>query len=339
MTSRARVGATLVAVAATATAALLTSVPAQAAPGATPAPTRTTLSASPSTIALGAPAKLKAVVKPVVGSGKPTGTVTFSEGTTVLGTVSLALVGTVETAKLTVNGLAIGDHDFTATYNGSGTFVSSTSLPFTVTVGPAASVTIAGITPAAPRWKQFVTLKGTVKPKVLGLGVPAGSVTFTEGATVLGTAPLVASGSPVSYQAKLKLNTLSIGNHSFVATFVPSGGTLAGSASAPKDFAVSPIAVSVTPDEAFDSGSGTWTFSVQVKGLVAGFGNPTTPDTVTFYIDGLAPRTYALGQSGGANTLDQPLNLDPGSHTVKVVFNPAPGSIFGANQGSDTFTA
>ena len=45
------------------------------------------------------------------------------------------------TAKMDVPGLAIGDHDFTATYNGSATFASSTSLPLTVTVGPAASVT------------------------------------------------------------------------------------------------------------------------------------------------------------------------------------------------------
>src|SRR5437762_12521123 len=137
MTSRARVGATLLAVAATATAALLVSAPAQAAPGATLAPTRTTLSASASTIAFGASAKLKAVVKPVVGTSKPTGTVTFSEGATVLGTVSLALVGTVEAARLDVPGLAIGDHSFTATYNGSATFAPSTSLPFVVTVGPA----------------------------------------------------------------------------------------------------------------------------------------------------------------------------------------------------------
>ena len=199
MTSRARVGATLVALAATATAALLVSAPAQAAPGATQAPTRTTLSGSD--IAYGAVAKLKAIVKPVVGSGKPAGTVTFSEGATVLGTVTLTLVSNVQTAKLDVPGLAIGDHDFTAVYNGSATFAVSGSLPLTLTVGPAASVTTVSFNRSTIAWKQSVTVKATVKAKVAGTGTPAGSVTFSEGATVYGTAPLTLSGT--TYSAKL----------------------------------------------------------------------------------------------------------------------------------------
>jgi hypothetical protein len=334
MTSRARVGATLVAVATTATLALLVSAPAQAAPGATQAPTRTTLTATPSTIGFGSPAKLKAVVKPVVGTSKPTGTVTFSEGATVLGTVSLALVGTVETAKLTVNGLAMGDHDFTATYNGSASFAPSTSLPLTVTVGPADSITSVSQTPSAPMWQQPLTLKGTVKAKIAGTGVPVGNVTFTEGATVIGTAPVVAVG-PL-YQAKLTKLLLPIGDHPIVATFVPTGGSLGGSVSSAKTVTIGKDTVTVLLDKV-PNGDGSWYFTVQVKSDVKAAGIPTTPDTVTFTIDALAPQTYALGGSGRADTSTQPVFLDPGSHTVKVTYNPAAGSSFLSNQATITF--
>lgn len=334
MKSRARVGATLVALAATAVAALLLTSPAQAAPGATAAPTRTTLSGA--NIPFGAVAHLKAVVKPVVGSGKPTGTVTFSEGASVLGTVSLVLVGTVETAKLDVPGLAIGDHDFTATYNGSATFASSTSLPLTLTVGPAASVVTVAFTPKAVMGSQSVVVKASVKAKVSGTGTPAGNVTFTDGATVLGTAPLVASGTPVVYQAKLSKMVLSIGDHPIVATFVPTGGTLAGSTGT-KTLTVAKDTVTVTPDKV-QTADGDWYFTVQVKSTVSAAGTPTTPDTVTFFIDGLAPQTFALGASGKADTSATPLTLDPGAHTVKVVYTPAAGSVFVGNQATITFS-
>jgi large repetitive protein len=313
MKSRARVGATLVAVAATATAALLSSAPAQAAPGAGPAATRTTLSASPSTIALGAPAKLKATVKPVVGSGKPTGTVTFSEDGSVLGTVSLALVSNVETARLDVTGLDIGDHTFTATYNGSASFSPSTSLPFVVTVGGAASVTTMSYS-GSTGLGQKLTLKSTVKAKIKGTGTPVGSVTFTEGATVIGSAPLVAAGSPVSYTAKLPpINTFTVGDHVFVATFVPSGGTLADSASLPKTITITKIKTTVGLTTKVSTDGLTET-------LTAGVLPNTATGTVTFTIDNLVPQPVAIGNFGKAALQVQVAALGAGSHTVLLSY-------------------
>src|SRR5438309_810075 len=79
-----------------------------AALAATPVPTRTTLSTATPTVGVGTVLKLKAVVKPVGTTGNPTGTVTFKDGATVLGTATLALVGTAETAKLSTSTLAVG---------------------------------------------------------------------------------------------------------------------------------------------------------------------------------------------------------------------------------------
>jgi Ca2+-binding RTX toxin-like protein len=56
------------------------------------------------------------------GAGTPTGTVTFLDGNTVLGT---AAVGADGRATLTTNFAAAGGHAITAIYNGDGNFVSS----------------------------------------------------------------------------------------------------------------------------------------------------------------------------------------------------------------------
>ncbi|MBY0527486.1 MAG: Ig-like domain-containing protein [Gemmataceae bacterium] len=61
------------------------------------------------------------------GAGTPTGTVTFFDGTTELGTVALQVVGGFDQASFTTDGLTIGSHVITAFYNGDDNFISSTS--------------------------------------------------------------------------------------------------------------------------------------------------------------------------------------------------------------------
>jgi hypothetical protein len=64
------------------------------------------------------------------GSGTPTGSVTFKDGTTVLGSGTLS--GGV--ATFTTKKLAVGSHQITATYNGATNFKSSTSPVLTQAV-------------------------------------------------------------------------------------------------------------------------------------------------------------------------------------------------------------
>ena len=64
-------------------------------------------------------------------SGTPTGTVTFYDGNTVLGTGTLQVTNGVSQATLTTSGQAIGDHTITAVYSGDGNFLMSGSDPFT----------------------------------------------------------------------------------------------------------------------------------------------------------------------------------------------------------------
>ena len=53
------------------------------------------------------------------GSGTPSGTVTFIDGSTTIGTVA---VGGTGTAALTTNALGRGTHTLTARYNGSASY-------------------------------------------------------------------------------------------------------------------------------------------------------------------------------------------------------------------------
>src|SRR5439155_719971 len=65
------------------------------------------------------------------GAGTPTGTVTFKDGPSTLGTGTLNSSGQ---ARFTISTLAVGSHSITASYGGDATFTGSTSRTVTQTV-------------------------------------------------------------------------------------------------------------------------------------------------------------------------------------------------------------
>jgi hypothetical protein len=85
-----------------------------------------------------------AVVGPSGSSGAPTGVVTFTEGTTVLGSATLATVDGQQVASVTVSGLGTGTHTVRAAYSGDATFSASTSADYVQEVGRATSTLVAG---------------------------------------------------------------------------------------------------------------------------------------------------------------------------------------------------
>ncbi|CAO5250676.1 Ig-like domain repeat protein [Frankia sp. AgKG'84/4] len=95
--------------------------------------TTTSLTASTTSPLFGRPVDLTAAVAPdVAGVGTPSGTVTFSDGTTPLATVPL----TAGTATFRAAQLQPGAHQITASYSGGPTFrPSATPAPTTITVG------------------------------------------------------------------------------------------------------------------------------------------------------------------------------------------------------------
>src|SRR5208337_1395241 len=106
-------------------------------------PTTTSLTLVPSSIAVGSlgPIAMTATVAPVSGGGTPTGSVTYFNGSTQVGTATLS--GGVGTFNFNPSSLAVGIYSITAVYSGDSMFSASTSPPQTLAItqtGPFAYV-------------------------------------------------------------------------------------------------------------------------------------------------------------------------------------------------------
>ncbi|RPJ39196.1 MAG: hypothetical protein EHM35_02925 [Planctomycetaceae bacterium] len=94
----------------------------------TKATTTATLQLSPGPVTFGLPVTLTLTVSPVVTvTGEITGTVTFMEGSTVLGTAEIVYIGSSFEAKLVTSSLAVGNHNLSASYGGNNNFAASSS--------------------------------------------------------------------------------------------------------------------------------------------------------------------------------------------------------------------
>ena len=188
------------------------------------ASTKTAVTTSTTTLVYGKKFTLKAAVTAVApGKGRPTGTVTFKDGDTVLGSAPLDLYGR---ASWTVSSLPAGSHTLTAIYNGDANFVEGSGA-ITKTVAAAATTTLLTASSRIPKFGQLVTLTATVKLSFTSPIVPTGTVTFMDGTVVLGTATLDAAGKAV-----FSTSSLAVGTHSIRAVYNGTANTLARTSSA-----------------------------------------------------------------------------------------------------------
>ena len=116
----------------------------------------TGLSLSSSTVVYGQPVTFTATVGAMApGSGRPSGSVGFFDGTTELGAVDLG----DGTASFTTKTLAVGMHSITAQYLGDDNFAGSSS--------PAQSLTVTG----AVEMAATTTVVSSANPSVFGQSV------------------------------------------------------------------------------------------------------------------------------------------------------------------------
>ena len=146
---------------------------------------KVTSSANPSVF--GESVTFTATVKAVApGSGTPTGTVSFLDGSTTLGTGTLS----GGTATFSISTLAVAAHSITVVYGGDTNFLTSTSGILTQTVKQAATTSSVSSSANPSVSGQAVTFTATIAPVSPGSGTPTGTVTFDDGSTVLGTVTL-----------------------------------------------------------------------------------------------------------------------------------------------------
>jgi hypothetical protein len=152
--------------------------------------TQVTSSQNPSTY--GTPVSFTASV--ASSAGTATGSVAFKRGTLVLGTATLN--NATATYTTTPTQLPGGNNSITAVYKGDSTHAGSTSPVLTQVVNKAPTSTMLSSQPNPSAVGQSVTLTASV---TAAPGVPTGKVTFRNGSTVLGTAPLTNGTATLNY--------------------------------------------------------------------------------------------------------------------------------------------
>jgi sugar lactone lactonase YvrE len=182
-------------------------------------PTTLTLASSLNPGTTGTPITFS--VTAISAGSTPTGAMTFLDGATPMGTVQLQAGGNV---SFTTSSLSGGQHSITASYAGDSSNAAAVSAALIEIVKdtqtPTATTLTSSLNPldaGAP-----VQLTATVDVKALGSGTAAvaGTVTFLDGGTVLGTATINGSSATIDRgSATLKATTLSVGNHNIIASY------------------------------------------------------------------------------------------------------------------------
>ena len=148
-----------------------------------------------------------ATVAPTSGSTQATGTVQFSVDGTPAGSPVTLNNGT---AAFTIGTLAVGLHTVTAVYTPDTGSLTGSSGSVNQQVGAVStSTTTLSVAPGSVMYGNTATLTAVVAPSFA-----TGTVSFYEGATLLGSASLDGTGTAV-----LPISTLNAGVHNITAKY------------------------------------------------------------------------------------------------------------------------
>ena len=166
------------------------------------------------------------------GAVEPSGTVTFEDGATSIGTGVLN-GATTDTATFTTNALAVSSaHAITVVYNGDGNFnpsPASNTVPQTVNLdNTTTSITASSANPSSTTQNVTFTATVTVTPPGVSVNIPTGTVTFSDGGTSLGTAS-ISAGTAIFTTA----TPFAFGSHTITAQYSGDTNDQAGSPSSP----------------------------------------------------------------------------------------------------------
>lgn len=260
-------------------------------------PTTTALVSSLNPAYVGQSVMLTATVSPTTA----TGTVTFYDGATALGTSAV----TAGTATLTPAAWTVGVHPLSAVYSGDASDAGSTSATLNQTILALTSTTTWLVSAPNPAvYGHAVHLTANVLPVTA-----TGSVTFYDGAAVLGVVAL-SSGA-----AKMSVSDLTAGVHTLTAVY---GGDVADAASTSPNVAqMVTIAATVTHLKSSKNPSLAGE-SITLHARVSPAG---ATGTVTFYDGSLSLGTVALSSGKASLSIS---TLSVGSHALTAVYSGDP---------------
>ncbi len=253
----------------------------------------TTLASSPNPSTYGSGVTLTATV-----TSGATGTVTFKDGSTTLGTATLGH----SSGSLVISSLSVGTHSLTAVYGGDSTYLTSTSNTVTQTVNQASSTTAlsSGTNPSS--YGNSVTFTATVSPSAA-----TGTLTFKDGSTTIGTATL-GHGS-----GTYTTSSLSAGSHSLTAVYGGNSNYATSTSST-----LTQTVNKVTPTLTLASGTNPSTYGNSIT-LTATLSSPATgTGTITFKDGSTTIGSATVSQGSGSLAI---ATLNAGSHSLTAVYN------------------
>jgi predicted secreted protein len=273
------------------------------------ASTSTALVATPTPGIAGLPVALTATVKMAPGAGAITGTVSFTDGTTNLGSVGLTAAGTAAINPI----LTPGAHTIVATYSGDANDNASASSPLVVTVIQATTATVVTSAPNP----SIVLYPVVFTAKVTGNGAtPTGTVTFLSDGVSMGSSTLGAAGT-----ATFTYSALAAGTHAITAVYAGDAND-AGSTSAALSQVVGTIPTITGLGVSATTGTNPTTILVAtVLNNASSTGTtplPTPTGTVTFMIGATVVGAAPVDSSGVATLVP---NLPNGTSNIVAVYS------------------
>ncbi len=278
------------------------------------AATTTTVSSSPNPSVFGQTVTVHAEVSPVSpATGTPEGAVQFFVDGNPAGLIVQLDNGV---ADLQISTLSVGDHTITAKYlSGSTNFITSTSGPITQQVNKAATSTTVTSSANPSVFGQPVTFTATVAVQGPGAGAPSGTITFTDGSTVLDTVPV---SSATNFQASFTTSSLSVAQHVIAATFSGDDSFLGSNGNVVQKVQRAQTSTVVTSSANPAQSGEAVSFTATVSPVAPGAGVPT--GTVRFTVNGAnlgAPATLV----NGVATSTSFASLSPGTYAIKAIYN------------------
>ena len=271
--------------------------------------TQVALTVSNTAPVVGQKVTLKATVSVLPpGAGPATGSATFFEGSTELGTAALSS----GVASLLAPFPLAGPGSVTAVYSGNAADATSTSAGVSISVGVDTTKTVLAVAPAAPVVGQTVILKATVAAAAPGVGTPTGSVRFYDEGTTIGVVALTGT------TASLPMTYGSPGSHSFTAVYTGDANDSGSSTATASTLMVNPDTTRTTlaVTTATPVVGQTVTLKATVSVVGGGVGTPT--GLVTFYDEGTSIGAVALT----GTTASLPMTYaSPGSHLFTAIYS------------------
>lgn len=238
--------------------------------------------------------------------GAFSGTVTFFDGTTLVGTATVSAAGI---ATLSVTSLSVGSHSLSASYGGSANYVASTS-------GSISEAVVSALTSTTISSSLTPSIAGTpvtLTAVVTGTGgVPTGSVTFLSG---VGSGAITVGVGALNAQGVVSITTssLAVGQNALTAVYAgdaKDNGSTSPALAQTVLIATSSVTLASSANPSMFGGSVTFTATITTNGGAA-------TGTVTF-LDGTAVLGTAAVKSGTAVFSLSTLSI--GMHPISAAY-------------------